>query len=93
MIVVIKLRESMPQGVHRIVKNGQRVNSQRIARQEKDSSNVVSGFILVFIDYLIIFSLGEIKHCATNVDFVALFPYVLVKMGPLSKSLEITKRM
>ena len=83
----------MPQGVQMIVKDWERVNLQRSVEKEMDSSNVVSGLILVFIDYSMIFSLGEIKHFATNVDFVALFPYVLVKMGPLSKSLEITKRM
>ena len=54
MTVVIKLRELMPQDVRRIVKNGQRVNLQRIAQRKKVSSNAVSGLILVFINSLII---------------------------------------
>ena len=48
MTVVIKLRELMPQDVRRIVKNGQRLNSQKIAPQENDSLNVVSGLYLSF---------------------------------------------
>ena len=54
MTVVIKLRELMPQDVRRIVKNGQRVNLQRIAQHKKVSSNAVSGLILVFVNSFII---------------------------------------